>query len=264
MSKDKKETPITIKPVYQRNISIDENIHATLSIHALSLYIAFRLEADYRCEHSNIRRSAKFLYTKAKISRSQYYICLNELEHHGLVVRDENNALGETCYFHVAKELGFFNRGVSQIDTGVEQKDTDQDSFQSSSINTTTNSEFPSEITPTIVKKVNSKKPNLELMELINIYRKVFPENPQPHSRVISTSLQQTLRSLIKRWPELDPNGKPLTYEMFEKYLKTLREDAPNFSLKEYTTSSGNKRKNGLDTFARWNTVVKFMEQQYS
>lgn len=99
---------------------------------------------------------------------------------------------------------------------------------------------------------------------LINIYREEFPNNPQPHERVISTSLHKTLTSLVKRWPELDPDGSPLTLDMFRRYLTALKTLAPKFSLGEYETPSGNRKKNNLETFTRWNTVVKFLENQYS
>lgn len=130
-----------------------------------------------------------------------------------------------------------------------------------SNINITTNSEsVDSPVTATKVKK----KPSIELMELIDVYRGIFPNNPQPHNRVISTSLQKTLSTLIKRWHELDPEGKPLTVQAFRRYLHLLHDTAPRFSLGEYTTLDGNRKKNGLETFARWNTIVKFLENQYS
>jgi len=261
MSQNKKETSIYIKPTYERHVAIDENIHSTLSLSALTLYMAFRYEADYRQKESDIKRSAQYLYTKAKISRAQYYRALNELEGNGLVIRDESNALGEKCTFHIAKELGYFARGVSERDRGVSPRDTDHNSSSNSNINITINSEFQNSPTPEIKGK---KKNSLELMELINIYRELFPHNPQPHKRVISTSLKKTLLTLVKRWPELDPNGNALTYEAFKRYLIALKSSAPKFALGEYVTDEGNRKKNGLETFARWNTVVKFLENAYS
>jgi len=119
----------------------------------------------------------------------------------------------------------------------------------------------------TNIKTTNSSsnsKPNPELMELIACYREVFPDNPQPHKRVISTTLQRTLLSLVKRWPELDPESKPITIDGFKRYLIALRGGAPRFSLGEYTTDSGRRKKNSLETFARWDTIVKFLEGAYS
>ncbi len=115
-----------------------------------------------------------------------------------------------------------------------------------------------------VVAPKSKKKPNPVLLELIQIYREVFPDNPQPHPKVISTSLQKTLSTLVKRWPELDPQGNPMTLDTFKKYLELLRDNAPKFSLGEYTTDSGTRKKNNLETFARWNTVVKFLENQYT
>lgn len=102
------------------------------------------------------------------------------------------------------------------------------------------------------------------MLAMIAVYREVFPDNPQPHPRLIATSLQKTLQALINRWPEADPEGRPLTIAMFERYLTGLKELAPKFSLGEYTTADGNKKKNNMETFCRWNTLVKFLENQYS
>jgi len=108
------------------------------------------------------------------------------------------------------------------------------------------------------------KNSNHELMELIDIYRQVFPDNPQPHKRVIATRLRTALATLRNRWPELDPEGKPLTLDAFTLYLTLLKTRAPRFSLGEYTTPDGRTKKNSLETFVRWNTVVKFLEDSYS
>lgn len=131
--------------------------------------------------------------------------------------------------------------------------------------NTITNSEsVDSPAAAATGAPAKKSKPNLALLQLIDVYRDVFPDNPQPHPRVIATNLQKTLSTLVKRWPELDPNGNPLTLETFRTYLQMLRDKAPKFSLGEYITDNGNKKKNNLETFTRWNTVVKFLENQYS
>jgi hypothetical protein len=260
MNKNNNETTLVIKPVYQRHVSIDENIHSTLSIHSLSLYMVLRYQADFSKEDAEVKRSAQFLYTRAKIKKSQYYLSMTELEQNGLVLRDPENKLGEKCVIHVARELGYFTRGVHTVDRGVHDMDTDQ--YSPSSIN---NSEFNN--SPVLATKEKPKKPKADvvfLMALINVYREVFPDNPQPHKRVIATSLQRTLLTLVKRWPELDPDGNALTVEAFERYLTLLKTTAPKFSLGEYVTDQGNRKKNTLETFARWNTVVKFLENAYS
>lgn len=269
MNKNKNETLLIIKPVYQRYVSIDENIHETLSLHALSLYMALRYNADFRKDESEIIRSAEQLYTKAKISRPQYYRCMNELENHGLVLRDPDNKLGEKCAIHVARELGFFknnvqeeDRGVSHRDRGVSHRDTYHYSSSRNNINIITNSESCD--SSVAAKKVNKKNDQELLWEMIAVYRETFPDNPQPHQKLISTSLKKTLQTLIKRWPEADPQGNALTIAAFRRYLTLLRENAPNFSLNAYVTSDGNKKKNNMETFCRWNTFVKFLENQYS
>jgi hypothetical protein len=130
-----------------------------------------------------------------------------------------------------------------------------EDTTHSSNNTITTNSSSTSK----------SKGKNLNIMrEMIDAYREEFPDNPQPHKSVISTSLEKSLRSLIKRWPEADPQGKPFDIVGFKRYLYGLKTLSPKFSLGEYETKDGNKKKNGMETFCRWNTFVKFLEGQYS
>lgn len=109
-----------------------------------------------------------------------------------------------------------------------------------------------------------SKSGKVELMALIDIYREEFPNNPQPHKTLISTSLEKVLRTLIKRWPEADPKHRSISLDAFRQYLNALKTLSPKFALQEYETASGTRKKNGLETFARWNTLVKFLENQYS
>ena len=110
-----------------------------------------------------------------------------------------------------------------------------------------------------------TKLKSLNLMrELIEVYREEFPNNPQPHPTLISTSLEKVLRTLIKRWPEADPNKGAITPERFRLYMRGLKQLSPKFALGEYVTQDGNKKKNSMETFCRWNTFVKFLEDQYS
>ena len=263
MTTNNKETTLAIKRTNSRYIMIRENIHDALDIYSLALYMTFRYEADYTQEDSSIKRSAKFIYQKAKISRVQYYRCLNKLEKFGLVMRDKKNQLGDTCVYHVAQELNYFNEtggGVSDRDRGVPDRDTDHYSF---SLNNT-NSE--SDDSPTTATKEKNKKLATDelLRELIDVYRDEFPDNPQPHKTLIATSLRKTMRTLVKQWPEADPQKRPLTPDIFRQYMKALKTLAPKFSLNAYTTQDGNRKKNNLETFCRWNTLVKFLENQYS
>lgn len=119
--------------------------------------------------------------------------------------------------------------------------------------------------TITTSERSSSKSNQLELMwQMIAVYREEFPNNPQPHARLISTTLQKTLQTLIKRWPEADPQGRSIDIEAFRRYLIALRTGAPKFALGEYVTKDGNKKKNKLETFCRWNTLVSFLENAYS
>jgi hypothetical protein len=264
MSQAKLNTSLVNKRINPRYIVIDEDIHAALDLYTLSLYMAFRYEADYTSEDSMIRRSAKFLSEKAHISTRQFFKSLNLLEDFGLIQRDPSSPANSLSIYHVAQKLHYFTTqclGVHDMHRGVHMVHTDHYSLP---IIINTNSESCDSPVAAIKDKPQKQSSGELLHLLIDCYRREFPNNPQPHARVISTSLQKTLQSLIKRWPELDPNGNPLTPELFGRYLYLLRTTAPKFSLGEYETQSGNRKKNGLETFARWNTVVKFMENQYS
>ena len=144
-------------------------------------------------------------------------------------------------------------------------------------INTATSSSTDSQAATSAkakAKNVNPEKPASQeknqkqqthelLRELINIYCEVFPDNPQPHQTVISTTLEKSLLSMIKHWPQI-AEGKQVTVNGFRDYMEALKREAPSFSLSEYETSSGRRKKNGLETFARFNTMVKFSEGAYS
>jgi hypothetical protein len=77
------------------------------------------------------------------------------------------------------------------------------------------------------------KVSHTDLMVLIDIYREEFPNNPQPHKTLISTSLEKVLRTLIKRWPEADPKKRPIDLEAFRRYLQALKTLSPKFALGE-------------------------------
>jgi hypothetical protein len=125
--------------------------------------------------------------------------------------------------------------------------------------------QLPSSSNNTITTNSGSKPKKLDFMwQMIAVYREIFPNNPQPHDRVIATTLQKTLQTLIKRWPELDPDVKQLDIAAFTKYLTLLHDTAPKFALNEYVTKDGNKKKNSMETFCRWNTLVQFLENKYS
>lgn len=133
----------------------------------------------------------------------------------------------------------------------------------------------PVEIDRPIPKELNSLRKTTttssnnskteELMRgMIDVYRELFPNNPQPYKNLISTSLEKVLRGLIKRWPEADPDGKPLEIAAFRRYLEHLKLSAPQFALGEWENANGKRKKNNLETFARWNTFVKCLEGAYS
>lgn len=290
MNENKCEQISVLKRSNSRYIMIRENIHEALDLYTLSLYMAFRYEADYSSEDAPVKRSAKFLYQKAKMSRRQFFLSLNILENHGLVRRDSDNQLHSISTYHVAQDLNYFNDkiannehegvvhqmhgDVSGVDGGVHQMHTYHYSTplikninNTNSSCSTKNEQIVQECHEPPVAAIDSpKKPKKEdlIPELIQVYREELPDNPQPHKTLLSTSLKKVLATFIKRWPEVTPDKKPLTVEAFRKYLQALKVCAPNFTLKAYETKEGRVKKNGLETFCRWDTLVKFLEEQYS
>jgi hypothetical protein len=275
MPKNNNETNLIIKPVYQRNVSIDENIFATLSLSALSLYMVFRYEADYRHQESDVKRSAKFLYTKAKISRTQFYTTLNMLEHHGLVLRDPNNQLGEKCVFHVAKELGYFtnkegvhvvDRGVHVVDRGVHVVDTDHYSFPL--LNTTT-SPFLSEdfknTTTTVFfengKAVNDSDRLVPVDEILEVYREHMPEMVQV--RNADKEIINLIKKMQKDWPKYQKERKKFTIPLFIDFLNFVRTNHPWF-ITPYVTQGGHTKKNSIRELIREKNLSKFSNGEFS
>lgn len=191
-------------------------------------------------------------FNKKKYDRTNWYTLSDlalkyypKLSH--LIQQIPDNPGGVSC--------GDFTAGSGRFTAAIPNTST------TSSNNTITTSE--SGDSPATATKGKQKTEAL-MREMIEVYREEFPKNPQPHPRLIATSLQKTLQTLIKRWPEADPNGNTLDIDAFRRYMSALKSLAPKFSLGQYETSQGNVKKNGLETFARWNTLVKFLENQYS
>lgn len=100
------------------------------------------------------------------------------------------------------------------------------------------------------------------MLALVAVYHEVFPDNPGHNPRVLSTELERVLSKTVRNWHKVA--GKECTEESFRRYLTNLKHTAPDFSMKEYETSGGRRRKNNLVNLARFNTVVKHTEGFYS
>lgn len=182
-------------------------------------------------------------FNKKKYDKTCWYALTDKaLEYYPLL----KEKILETVYIPLDTDLPQTANGIA-----VNGKAIPKNINSYSNINITTNSD--------------SKSKSTKLMrEMIDVYREIFPDNPQPHQKLISTTLQKTLQTLIKRWPEADPLGKPLDILAFRRYLKHLKISCPKFALNEYETSNGRRKKNDLETFSRWNTLVKCLEGSYS
>ena len=134
--------------------------------------------------------------------------------------------------------------------------------LSSSSKNTITTSE--SSDSPSVAPVAKKSKNAIDFQELIDIYAKWFPDNPQPYKKSISTILEKTIRTLVKRWPEAHPENLAFTSEQFDRYMESLSSTAPKFSKGSYITEHGNKKKNNMVTFCRWDTFIQFLEGKYS
>ena len=186
---------------------------------------------------------------------------------HGLMIKDNFNPkkYDKTCWYSLTDKALMYFPYLSTLISSQASEATPEIGNAEPEIgkaipkNTTTSSINTNTTTS------SSKSKSTEMMqEMIAVYRQTFPNNPQPHARLISTTLQKTLQTLIKRWPEADPKGHPLDIEAFTRYMHALKHGAPQFALGEYVTKEGNKKKNSMETFCRWNTLVKFLEDAYS
>ena len=254
MTKNKNEPNLAIKPVYQRHIVIDENIHQALDLYSLSLYMAFRFEADYRSECSSIKRSAQFLYQKAKISRPQFFRCMTVLEDLGLILREESNEFKSISTYHVARELDFFNtigsksHDVSDRDYPVSDRDTDQYSFSVSSINTTSVSDETS----------NSKISN---QEILDAYHEHMPELTR--IKTVDRDLGNKIKSMQKNWHKYQKDGMKFSIDLFIAFMQFVKKYHSWF-IRPYTTAAGNQRKNSLRNLITEKNLAKFANGEFS
>lgn len=184
----------------------------------------------------------------------------------GLLIVGNYNRKGydrTSWYTFTDKSLEYYPKLASIMKVSPDSPDSDScGTFPTScgEIPTAIPKLLPSSSNNTITAKPSSDP---ILREMIDAYRETFPDNPQPHKTAISTNLEKTMRTLIKRWPEI-ANGEAFTVDWFKRYLRGLKELAPKFSLKSYLTQDGREKKNDLLTFCRWNTVVSFSEDRYS
>lgn len=247
MSQNNKEATIVLKRTKPRYIVIQENIHQALDLYTLSLYMAFRYESDYDREDAVIQRSSKFLYEKAKISRRQFFISLNILEDHGLVLRDPSSQLNSTSIYHVAQELNYFNTEcgvVHDVHGGVHHMHTNHYSFPLSNIN----------ITSDVSESVKTK-------DVIEAYHEACPECPK--IKVCGNELTKQIRSMIRNWPKYNNDNKEFTIDSFKDYLNYIKLHYPWF-LQPYMTESGKEKRNNLTNITREKNIVRIVNGEFS
>ncbi len=186
---------------------------------------------------------------------------------HGLMLKDNFNQkkYDKTCWYALTDKALMYFPYLSSLISSQSSEATPEIGNAVPEIGKAIPTLLPTSNSNTTITNSSSKSKSTELMrDMIQVYREEFPDNPHPHPRAIATSLQKTLQTLIKRWPELDPEGKSLDIDSFRRYMILLRASAPKFSLGEYITKDGNRKKNNMETFCRWNTLVKFLEDAYS
>lgn len=87
-------------------ITISKSIIYTLKAPSLKVYQVLRLEANFKSECSPVTKKIKFISNACGISKSQVTSCLNDLELHGLLKREESK--GEQTTYHIAQKIGYF------------------------------------------------------------------------------------------------------------------------------------------------------------
>lgn len=250
MSNFKRETSVALKRVKPRYIVVNEDIHQALDLYSMSLYMTFRYEADYTQEDSVIKRSAEFLYTKAKISRRQFFLSLNRLEDAGLISREPDDKFNSISTYHVAQELNFFNtdcRVVHDVHGVVHDVHTNHYSSSLSNINIT-------------ISDLDDSSTNVN-EEIVNAYHEVLPDSPK--IKVLDSKLKSQLNHMRKNWPKYQKDGQKFGIQSFKDYLNYLKEHYPWF-IKPYSTESGNVRRNGLRVFTREINITKIVNGEFS
>lgn len=215
MTTSKAKALYEFKSVKPRYIVLNEDIRQALDLYSLSLYLTFRYHSSFSQECSEVKRSAKFLYTDAKISRAQFFRCLNILENHGLILRESDNSLNSISVYNVAHDLHYFNTNcgvVSDRDGVVSDRDTDHQSLSLSNLNTITEKAKKTE-------KKTLKNPLLE--EIKEAYHETFPDLPEV--RNVYGGMAKQLTKMIKNWPNYQQEGKDFSIESFRNYLLVMK-----------------------------------------
>ncbi len=255
MNTNKREQNVVLKRTKPRYIMVRENIHEALDLYTMSLYMAFRYESDFSQEDAVVKRSAKFLYEKAKISRRQFFRCLNILEDFGLILRDSENQLNSVSSYHVAQELNYFNTDcvvVPDMHGVVPDRHTDQYSFPiSSNIN----------ITTTVSDETNSSSKKISNQEIVDAYHAHLPELTR--IKVIDRDLNNKINSVKKNWHKYQKEGKAFTLELFIDFLRFIKVHHSWF-LKPRVTESGNVRKNSLRNLIAEINLARFANGEFS
>ena len=252
MSKNTKETSVALKRTKPRYIMIREDIHEVLDLYTMSLYMAFRYESDYDQEDSVIKRSAKFLYEKAKISRRQFFLSLNILEDFGLILRDSSNELNSISVYHVAQELNYFNTNcgaVHDVHGVVHGMHTYHYSLPSNNNIITSVSDETS-----INKSISNQ-------EVVDVYHEHMPE--MTRIKTIDRDLANKIKSMQKNWHKYQKEGKKFTMELFVQFMQFVRRHHIWF-IKPYTTAAGNQRKNSLRNLITEKNLAKFANGEFS
>lgn len=253
MNKNNNETIVVLKRTKPRYIMIREDIHEALDLYTLSLYMAFRYESDYDQEDSVIKRSAKFLYEKAKISRRQFFLSLNILEDFGLVLRDSASQLNSISIYHVAQELNYFNTNcgvVQDVHGVVHDMHTDHYSSSVSNINNITS-----------VSDETSSSKVVSNQDIIDAYHEHIPE--MTRIKTVDRDLANKIKSMQKNWHKYQKEGKKFTLELFIQFMAFVRAHHSWF-IKPYPTQAGNVRKNSLRNLITEKNLAKFANGEFS
>lgn len=272
------------------NLNLNEQLlrdtkdaHICIFIANLASWLRFNIDKE-KPEQRNIHNSRSWSYNTIKDLQNYFDFwsvknirtIIKHCQQEGLILIGNFNKhkYDKTSWYTLTdKALAYYPVLKERFDSISSITPVDTDLPETANGNVGNGNTIPEDTTTgsnntiTTSRSSNSKSkanPNELMRELIEVYREEFPNNPQPHKTLISTSLEKVLRTLIKRWPEADPKKRPIDSESFRRYMDALKRLAPKFSLGQYQTTQGNWKKNGLETFARWNTLVRFLENQYS
>lgn len=215
-----------------------------------------KIKCGIGCEQLILSWKAKFIETNANKKKRKTKIHTTENQECGKNHTTENQNSG----FEAAIETGsgliqntdFPESGESVV---IQKKENSLEKKEKEKINNK----------PDLLL-TNSLTKELSPLELIEIFKTQFPNNPLPERRASTGELPKKIKNSIKEfkkdWPTYS-NGKPLTKQSFMVLLNAYKQKMPGFCNNAYNKGGNpNKERNGIESFLKWENVQDLLKEK--